>query len=132
MCPERIAGQLGDAEQRLLPGVVRGHPHAGRPRDLPLHGREQPPPTVLISRQERLGAFDRRQRGRPGTGERPARRSRQRRLRLPRQAVPVVYRPYLLTPSLLVNFIALSPKYFSFAKLAGNGVIACTNASALG
>ena len=81
LCPERIIGQRGVAVRCLLPGVVGSHPHAGRPRDLQLHGREQAPPDVLISHQECLGAFDRRQRGRSGTGERPARRSRQRRLR---------------------------------------------------
>src|SRR6266566_6501739 len=96
LCAERIAGQRGVAVQ-CLPYVVRCHPQAGRPRDLLLHGREQAPPNVLISHEERPGAFDRRQRGRPGAGERPTRRSRQRRLRLPRQAVPVVHRPHLLT-----------------------------------
>jgi hypothetical protein len=60
----------------LLPGVVRSHPQAGRPRDLQLHGREQAPPNVLISHQERLGAFDRRQRGGPALANAPLPASR--------------------------------------------------------
>src|SRR5258708_23293149 len=56
LCAERIAGQRGVAVQ-CLPDVVRCHPQAGRPRDLLLHGREQAPPSVLISHEERLGAL---------------------------------------------------------------------------
>jgi len=41
--PERIAAHRGGAVQCLLSGVIRRHPHAGRPRDLRLHGREQAP-----------------------------------------------------------------------------------------
>src|SRR5205814_6923135 len=71
LCPERIAAHLGVAVQCLLSGVVRCHPQAGRPCNLLLHGREYAPTNVLVSHQERLGAFDWRQRGRPSTGERP-------------------------------------------------------------
>jgi hypothetical protein len=79
--PERIAGCRGVAVQCMLPGVVRCLPQAGRPRDLLLRGGKQAPPDVLAGRQERRGALGRRQRGRPGTGEHPARRSCQRCLR---------------------------------------------------
>src|ERR1700733_10147212 len=47
--PERILAHRGVAVQCLLPGVVRRHPQAGRPRDLLLHGREQAPPDFLAS-----------------------------------------------------------------------------------
>src|SRR5580700_5294448 len=72
LCLERIAAHRSVAVQCLLSGVVRRRPQAGRPRDLLLYGREYAPANVLVSHQERLGAFDRRQRGRPGTGEKPA------------------------------------------------------------
>ena len=34
MCPQCFGAHRDVAEQRFLPGVVRRHPHAGRPRDL--------------------------------------------------------------------------------------------------
>jgi len=96
LCPERNTAHRGVAAECFLSRVVRCHSQAGRPCDLEFYGREQAPPDVLVSHQQRLGALDRRQRRRPGTGERPAGPSRQRRFRLPRQAVPVAHRPHLL------------------------------------
>src|SRR6204780_2528793 len=69
--PERVGTLRSVAVQRFLPGVVRSHPQAGRPRDLQLHGREQAPANVLISHQERLGALYRRQGGGPAPGYHP-------------------------------------------------------------
>ena len=58
LCPERISGHRGVAEQRLPPpGVVRSHPQAGRPRDLPApRPPEQAPRSPDQPAGKRLGA----------------------------------------------------------------------------
>lgn len=91
--------------QGFPPGVVRGRPQAGRPGDFPLRRGELAAPEVLVGRQESLGALDRREGRRRGTGERAGSRAHEGRFRLPGEAVPIVHgQHFAVLPAEVLGF----------------------------